>query len=119
MTTLQAAVPAYAIGILRNVDLGPAITQYLERIDGTLEPFGGRFVVHGGATDTLEGAHPGDIVVIEFPDRQHAVAWYRSPAYQAILPLRADNADSTVVIVDGVPPDHAATDVLGGIEAHR
>jgi uncharacterized protein (DUF1330 family) len=103
---------AYAIGILRDVDLGPPIVEYLERIDETLAPFGGRFIIHGGVTEVLEGGHPGDVVVIEFPDRERASSWYRSAAYQAILPLRSQNSQSTVVIVDGVDPDHAATDVL-------
>ena len=33
------------------------------------------------------------MVVIEFPDRDHALEWYDSPAYQAILPLRTENTD--------------------------
>lgn len=40
----------YAIATLRNVAMGPAIIEYLERIDATLAPFGGKFVVHGGPT---------------------------------------------------------------------
>jgi uncharacterized protein (DUF1330 family) len=112
MTTEAATTRAYGIGLLHNVTLGPPIVDYLERIDATLAPFGGRFIVHGGAPELLEGAHPGDVVIIEFPDRARASAWYHSPAYRAILPLRTENSDSTVVIVDGVGPDHVATDVL-------
>jgi uncharacterized protein (DUF1330 family) len=103
---------AYAVAILRNVDLGPAIFEYLEQIDVTLAPFGGRFLVHGATTELLEGAHPGDVVIIEFPDRERAVAWYASDAYQAIVPLRTDHSDSTVVVLEGVGPDYAATDFL-------
>ena len=103
---------AYAIAHLRNVRVGPDIVGYLERIDATLEPFGGRFIVHGSAIDVREGEWPGDVIVIEFPDREQATAWYESPAYQAILPLRTGNADGTAILVDGVDPDHRATDVL-------
>jgi uncharacterized protein (DUF1330 family) len=28
--------------------MGPSIVEYLQRIDVTLEPFAGRFMVHGG-----------------------------------------------------------------------
>jgi uncharacterized protein (DUF1330 family) len=52
------------------------------------------------------------MIVIEFPDRERATAWYESPAYQEILPLRTRNAEGTAVIVDGVDQDHRATDVL-------
>lgn len=106
-------MPAYAVGILNEVRMGPAIVEYLERIDATLRPHGGRFVVHGSGNEMLEGADPGTVVVIEFPDRGHAAAWYASPAYRAILPLRVDNSASVVFLVDGVDADHRATDVLG------
>ena len=91
---------------------GPEIVQYLETIDSTLEPFGGRFVVHGATPEVLEDEFPGVIVVIEFPDRETAKAWYESPAYQAILPLRTEHSDGTAFIVDGVKPGHRAMDAL-------
>lgn len=105
---------AYALAHLHDVRMGPAIVEYLEKIDATLRPFGGRFVVHGGRLDVLEGDWPGDLVVIAFPDRDAAHRWYRSPAYQAILPLRTENARCDTLIAGGVDADHRATDVLGG-----
>ena len=36
-------------------------------------------------------------------------------AYREILALRTDNSDGDVIIVDGVPADHKATDVLGQV----
>ena len=103
---------AYAVAYLCSVTLGPDITGYLERIDATLAPFHGRFLVHGANAEVLEGSWPGDLIIVEFPDREQASAWYTSPAYQQILPLRTENSDSTVILVDGVPPDHRATDIL-------
>jgi uncharacterized protein (DUF1330 family) len=52
------------------------------------------------------------VIVVEFPDRASAVGWYESAAYQEILPLRTANADGWVVILDGVPAEHRATDIL-------
>ena len=60
-------MPAYAIAHLRSVDVGPEIVEYLDRIDATLEPFGGRFIIHGATPEVLEDAFPGVLVVIEFP----------------------------------------------------
>lgn len=105
---------AYAIAHLTEVTMGPAIVEYLERIDETLAPFGGRFVIHGGPVDALEGDWTGDLIAIGFPDREHARAWYASPAYQAIMPLRAKNSVGSVILIDGVPADHKATDILAG-----
>ena len=103
---------AYAIAHLRQVAMGAQIVEYLQRIDATLVPFAGRFIVHGDKVEVLEGAWPGDLVVIEFPDRTSARAWYDSPAYRAILPLRTDNSVGDTILVDGVDADHLATDVL-------
>jgi uncharacterized protein (DUF1330 family) len=102
----------YAIAHLREVRMGPDITTYLEKIDATLEPYGGRFIVHGGPAQVVEGPWSGALIVIEFPDRESAAAWYASDAYQEILPLRVRNADGWAVLVDGVPDGHAAIDVL-------
>ncbi|MGF9758216.1 DUF1330 domain-containing protein [Microvirga sp. 0TCS3.31] len=112
-------MPAYAIGHLHDVNVGPAIVEYLKRIDATLASFHGRFLLHGEPVEVLEGSWSGDLVVIEFPDRQSARAWYASPAYRQILPLRTENASSVVFLTDGVPADHKATDVLAGIPADQ
>ncbi len=103
---------AYAIAHLRKVTMGPEIVEYIQRIDGTLEPFGGRFVVHGGNVEVLEGIWSGDVIVVEFPDHDRARAWYSSAAYQDILPLRTDNSEGDVIFADGVPQGHRATDIL-------
>lgn len=103
---------AYAVAHLRNVEMGPDIVAYLETTDATLAPFAGRFVVHGGDKDVLEGAWPGDLIVIAFPDRAAARAWYASDAYQAILPLRARNSQGDTIIIDGVGNDHRAIDIF-------
>ena len=99
---------AYAIANLRTVDMNDEIRDYLLRIDGTLEPFGGRFLVHGATPQLVDGSLPGVVVVIEFPDTATAHAWYDSPAYQAILPLRTRNTEGGAVIVEGVPEGYRA-----------
>jgi len=103
---------AYAVADLHKVEMGPAIVEYLEKIDATLAPFGGRYIIHGGRKTVLEGDWPGDLIVIAFPDCAAAAAWYASPAYQAIKPLRSEHSAGDVVLVDGVGADHRATDVL-------
>jgi uncharacterized protein (DUF1330 family) len=97
---------AYGIAHLKDPHPHPDVAEYLERIDATLAPFGGRFLVHGGPVQRLEGEWPGTIVIIEFPDLATARAWYDSPAYQEIVPLRARHIAGDLIIADGVGPDH-------------
>ena len=97
---------AYAVAHLRSVDQNAEIIDYLRRIDATLDPFGGRFAVHGTLPEVLEGEWPGVLVVIAFPDLDAARAWYDSPGYQEILPLRTRNIEGETIIVDGVRDGH-------------
>ncbi|MFB6725460.1 DUF1330 domain-containing protein [Kribbella sp. NPDC056345] len=102
----------YAIANLQNVNLGPDIAEYLARIDATLAPYDGHFIIHGNQPEPVEGEWPGTLIVIEFPDRASARGWYESPAYQEILPLRTNNSDGVTMLLEGVDRTHRATDVL-------
>jgi uncharacterized protein (DUF1330 family) len=78
--------------------------KYLEKVEGTFAPYGGKWLVLGQHDEVLEGAWPGSVVLMEFPDRDAANAWYYSPAYQEILHLRTDNVISDIILVDQVEP---------------
>ena len=106
---------AYAVAHLHDVEMGPAIVAYLQRIDATLAPFGGRHLIHGGEVQVLEGRWAGDLILIAFPDLARARAWYASDAYRRIAALRTDHARGSVILIDGVGPGHRATDILGGV----
>lgn len=97
---------AYGIAHLHNPNSHPEVLDYIDRIQDTLDPYGGRFVVHGATVEVVEGTWPGTIVIIEFPTVEAIRAWYASPAYQAILPLRADHITGDLILVDGVAPDY-------------
>ena len=103
---------AYAIAHLVEVDFGPEIVAYIQKIDATLAPFQGRFLIHGAGPEIVEGPWPGDLVVIAFPDMARARDWYASPAYQEILSLRTEHSRSVAMLVEGVPDGYRATDVL-------
>ncbi|MEU2419964.1 DUF1330 domain-containing protein [Streptomyces sp. NPDC007851] len=108
----MTAPRGYVVGYLRNVDVGPEIAEYIERIEATMEPYGGRFLVHGGRRIEHEGTWNGDVVILEFPDVDSAQEWYESPDYQAILPLRTEHATSMVALVEGVPDGYRASDKI-------
>lgn len=103
---------AYAVGIISETFPNDAIRTYLEKIDSTLQPYAGKYVIHGGPYRWLEGKPAGDLIVIEFDSLEQASAWYESDAYQEIKPLRADNSVGAIFLVQGVSPQHRASDIL-------
>jgi uncharacterized protein (DUF1330 family) len=76
--------------------------QYLDQVEATVTSHGGRWLAQGDP-DVVEGAWPGSVVLIEFPDRAAAREWYESPEYQKILPLRTGGAISDLVFIDRLP----------------
>jgi hypothetical protein len=56
---------AYALAHMREIGPHPEVLEYLERIQTTLDPFSGRFIVHGGAIEVREGTWPGNLVIID------------------------------------------------------
>lgn len=110
---------AYAIAHLRPAD-GPVhdeVLSYIERIQATMEPYGGRFLVHGAEVEVVEGEWPGALVLLAFPGVEEIRTWYASPAYQEILPLRTRHFDGDVVIVPGVGPEYAAPATAAAMRA--
>ncbi|MFF8727102.1 DUF1330 domain-containing protein [Streptomyces sp. NPDC015171] len=96
-------MPAYVIAHLQEAAPHPEIADYIERISATFEPFGGRFLVHAAQHEVVEGSWPGHVVVISFPSTAEARAWWDSPAYQEIAPLRSRHIDGDIILVPGVP----------------
>jgi uncharacterized protein (DUF1330 family) len=97
------AMTAYAIAHLREAAPHPEIAEYIERVTATFEPYGGRFLVHATQHEVMEGTWPGHVVVIGFPGTAEARAWWESPEYQEIAPLRSRHIDGDIILVEGVP----------------
>jgi uncharacterized protein (DUF1330 family) len=76
---------------------------YRSRTQPIVDAHEGRFLVRGGRIHPLEGsAEYGRLVIIEFPTAEAAHGFYHSADYQQILPARIDNADTDMIIVEGV-----------------
>ncbi|MFJ5850093.1 DUF1330 domain-containing protein [Streptomyces sp. NPDC092903] len=98
---------AYAIAHLQPDGLpNGEVIDYIDGIQSTMDPHGGRFLVHVSPVEVVEGDWPGAVVVLEFPTIEAARTWYASPAYQELAPLRSRNIPGDVVLVDGVAPDY-------------
>ncbi|GAB3339612.1 DUF1330 domain-containing protein [Bordetella tumulicola] len=108
----EIGMPAYAIGLLRDVDFNAEIIEYVSNIEDTMKPFGGRFLVHGTHAEIIEGTMNDDCVIIEFPSIDQAQQWYASPAYRKLIPLRTCNSKGAVFLVDGVSDNYSALSLV-------
>jgi uncharacterized protein (DUF1330 family) len=90
-------MPAYIIGHITVKD-PEKWAEYRSRVPATLAPWGGEVVLRGKKITVLSGDHPfADTVVIQFPDAGSVAAWYDSPAYQALIPLRSQAAEMVLI----------------------
>ena len=77
--------------------------DYKRMVPPSLEKFGGRFLVRGGKTHTMEGNwSPQRFVMVEFPTVEQAKAWWDSPEYRAARDLRWATAESQLIIAEGI-----------------
>jgi uncharacterized protein (DUF1330 family) len=77
--------------------------EYRRLAGPTLAAYGGRFLVRGGATETLEGEwQPRRLIVLEFESVERARQWYHSPEYQEAKAVRERTAQSNLVIAEGL-----------------
>ena len=76
---------------------------YKENAAPNIAAAGGKYLVRGGDTGLLEGQLPAArTVILEFPTRQAALAWYQSDEYAEIKKLREGAAQASIYIVDGL-----------------
>jgi uncharacterized protein (DUF1330 family) len=69
----------------------------------TVAAYGGRYVVRGGAAETLEGDWiPHRLVVLEFESAEQARRWWDSPEYSAARAIRQRTARTNMVVVTGL-----------------
>jgi uncharacterized protein (DUF1330 family) len=96
--------PGYVIAEVEVTDLA-TMQKYGEKVPETLAAFHHHYVVRGSKTQSLEGEPPKGVVVIAFDSVEKARAWYDSPAYAAIRPIRQRAAKSRIFIVEGLVPE--------------
>jgi len=72
--------------------------EYAKKAGETLVPHQGELVLRGKKDDVLAGhADHQTVGIIKFPSQDALKAWFNSDAYQAIIPLRNEAADMTIV----------------------
>jgi uncharacterized protein (DUF1330 family) len=95
-------MPAYII-VEVEIQNQKEYEEYKKLVPATLKQYGGKFIVRGGKTETLEGNwNPERIVVIKFDNMEKAKAWWGSEEYSKAKKIRYKNAESKMILVEGV-----------------
>jgi len=76
--------------------------EYKKLTPASVAAYQGKFIVRGGATETLEGDwKPGRIVVLEFPNAERARQWWDSSEYAPAKIIRQSAANTKMILVEG------------------
>ncbi len=79
-----------------------AYEGYKKLTPSSLIPYGGKFIVRGGASEVLEGDwEPGRIVVLEFPTVEKAKLWWSSVEYAPAKTIRQKASETNMLLVEG------------------
>jgi uncharacterized protein (DUF1330 family) len=95
--------------ILNNRVTDPeGMANYIPKAMETLAPFDPEILVLDEQAQVLEGTPEFPrMVVIKFKSRHDAEAWYNSPEYGEVLPLRLAATDGVGFLVDQWEPPSA------------
>jgi uncharacterized protein (DUF1330 family) len=91
--------------VIANIEVTDAATyeRYRKDVPATIEKYGGRYLVRGGAVQALEGQFmPKRIAVVEFPSLERAKAWWDSSEYRPLRALRQSASRGDLFVVEGV-----------------
>jgi uncharacterized protein (DUF1330 family) len=79
--------------------------DYQAMVPASLELYGGKFLIRGGAVEKLEGDwEPSRFVVIEFDSVEQAKRWWDSDEYRQARNLRQETSESKMIVVEGCSP---------------
>jgi len=77
--------------------------EYKQLASATVEKYGGKYIVRGGAVETVEGDwKPKRIVVLQFGSMQRAKDWLDCEEYREPRKMRHRTARTRMVVVEGV-----------------
>jgi uncharacterized protein (DUF1330 family) len=98
------AAPAYLIAHVQVTD--PEVwKQYIAALPATLAPYHVKTLARAPAVAMDASTPPaGSTVILAFNSMDDLKAWWASPAYQAIIPLREKSAKTIAYALPGVPP---------------
>jgi len=77
--------------------------EYKKLAGPTVEQYGGKYIVRGGACEMLEGDwKPKRIVILQFQNMERAKAWLNCPEYAEPRKMRHRTATTRMILVEGL-----------------
>ena len=92
----------YAVGALEVTDAA-WVPTYVEQVTPIVERYGGRYLARTGNAEVIEGERgPRRMaVIIDWPSREGALAFYQSPEYAPHRTRRLAGATGAFLLVAG------------------
>jgi len=95
-------VAAYVVTEIEVLDR-ERYEAYKQMVAPSIVAYGGKFLVRGGATETLEGDwSPKRFVILEFSSAAQAKAWWGSAEYADAKALRQATARTQMILAEGL-----------------
>ena len=86
-----------------NVTDPRVYAEYSKLVQPTLDHYGGKFLVRGGATQIIEGDwQPHRLVILEFENEEQFKRWYSSPEYTEARETRFKSSTAQAILAQGV-----------------
>lgn len=111
LTGAEEIVAAYLIVHRRDINDSETLKGYATGVVETIKKFGGNVIVRSDGFDVLEGnwtpgkkmvdTRPERVTVVQFPDMEALMTWYRSDDYADLKKIRQKSSSSDIVAVDG------------------
>lgn len=98
----MTTAPVHVVFEVRVLDAeSPGYTEYRTAVAPLIERFGGRYLARAARGIAIEGeATDGVWHLVEFPDTAAVHAFWASPEYEALRPLREGAAEVRAVLVE-------------------
>ena len=76
--------------------------EYKKLTPATIAAYGGKFLIRGAKSESLEGDwNPERVVVLEFPSKERAKEWWASEEYTIAKKIRHRAANTKMLVVEG------------------
>jgi uncharacterized protein (DUF1330 family) len=100
---VATAPKAYIVAEIEVIDAA-VYEGYKAAVAPMVAKYGGRYLVRGGAVETIDGAEPqGRVIILEFPSLVVAQAFLRSDEYRPVAAIRHKSTTSRLFVVEGMP----------------
>lgn len=95
-------MPVYIVSRL-NITNAEMMLEYQRSVVPVVQDFGGKYLVRGSEVEALEGTWDHQrMVILEFPTREAALAWYHSAEYAPLKAKRQASGEAVILLAKSV-----------------